>query len=61
MVFVEYLLLFITNNQSEWGQDYPHLHFEFHVLKKLKLNLNGKGLRQAYSLQHTWKIQVMSS
>lgn len=38
MVFVEYLLLFITNNQSEWGQDYPHLHFEFHVLKKLKLN-----------------------
>ena len=27
MVFAEYLLLFITNNQSEWGQDYPHLPF----------------------------------
>lgn len=36
--------------------------FLISCFEKTKTKLkNGKGLRQAYSLQHTWKIQVMSS
>lgn len=36
-------LLFITNNKSERSQDYPHLHFWFHVFKIEALTSMVKG------------------